>query len=100
MNRERSLDLFRAVAIVRVVCYHMFTAAWFSYAFPAMGVMFVSAWSIALVLLALSGWLGQWFGEPAMVPVMRVLALGFVVIPFGSITQSPFASYFATRELT
>jgi O-antigen/teichoic acid export membrane protein len=54
----------------------------------AMGVMFVSAWSIALVLLVLSGWLGGWFGEPAMVPVMRVLALGFVVIPFGSITQS------------
>jgi O-antigen/teichoic acid export membrane protein len=54
----------------------------------AMGVMFVSAWSIALLLFALSGWLGAWFGEPAMVPVMRVLALGFLVIPFGSITQS------------
>ncbi len=46
MNRERSLDLFRAVAIVRVVCYHMFTVAWFSYAFPAMGVMFALGGSL------------------------------------------------------
>ncbi|WP_313030301.1 oligosaccharide flippase family protein [Massilia alkalitolerans] len=54
----------------------------------ASGVMFVSAWSIALLLFLLSGRLADWFGEAAMEPVMRVLALGFVVIPFGSITQS------------
>lgn len=54
----------------------------------ASGVMFVSAWSIALILYLLSGQLAAWFGEPGMESVMRVLALGFVVIPFGSITQS------------
>ena len=54
----------------------------------AMGVMFVTSWAIALVLYLLSGLLSNWFGEPAMQPVMLVLALGFLVIPFGSITQS------------
>lgn len=54
----------------------------------ASGVMFVSAWSIAAVLFLLSSRLAAWFGEPGMEAVMRVLALGFVVIPFGSITQS------------
>jgi O-antigen/teichoic acid export membrane protein len=54
----------------------------------AIGVMFVTSWTISAILFALSQPLGQWFKEPAMVPVMRVLALGFVVIPFGSITHS------------
>lgn len=54
----------------------------------AMGVMFVTSWTIALMLYLLSGLLGAWFDEPAMEPVMEVLALGFLLIPFGSITQS------------
>jgi O-antigen/teichoic acid export membrane protein len=35
-----------------------------------------------------SEWLATWFNEPRMAPVMRVLAIGFVFIPFGSITQA------------
>jgi O-antigen/teichoic acid export membrane protein len=54
----------------------------------AIGVMFTTSWSIALLMFALSGWLGKFFDEPDMVPVMRILALGFVVIPFGTLTQS------------
>jgi hypothetical protein len=34
------------VAILRVVLYHMFTAAWFSFAFPAMGIMFALGGSL------------------------------------------------------
>lgn len=54
----------------------------------AIGVMFTSSWAISAVLFAVSGWLGAWFREPQLVPVMRVLAIGFVIIPFGSITHS------------
>lgn len=54
----------------------------------AIGVMFTTAWLIALLLFSISGWLGEWFKEPGITPVMRVLALGFMVTPFGSITQS------------
>ena len=54
----------------------------------AMGMMLLTSWTIALVLFLISDWLGNWFGVPAMTPVMRVLALGFVLIPFGAITQS------------
>lgn len=54
----------------------------------AIGVMFVTSWTIAMLLYLLSDKLGMWFGEPAMIPVMHVLALGFFFIPFGSITQS------------
>jgi O-antigen/teichoic acid export membrane protein len=54
----------------------------------AMGMMFVSSWSMGALLYLASGWAGRWFDAPAMTPVMQVLALGFVLIPFGSITQS------------
>jgi O-antigen/teichoic acid export membrane protein len=54
----------------------------------AIGVMFTTSWSIALLLFLISSWLGAWLREPGIVPVMRVLALGFVVVPFGSITHS------------
>jgi len=54
----------------------------------AMGVMYLSSWSIAVLLYLAAGLLARWFGEPSMERVMRVLALGFVAIPFGSLTQS------------
>lgn len=54
----------------------------------AMGVMYLSSWSIAAALFLSAGVLARWFDEPGMEEVMRVLALGFVVIPFASLTQS------------
>jgi O-antigen/teichoic acid export membrane protein len=54
----------------------------------ATGVVFATSWTIATGLFLASGWLGRWFGEPGIVPVMRVLAIGFLLIPFGSITSA------------
>jgi O-antigen/teichoic acid export membrane protein len=54
----------------------------------AIGMMFATSWTIAVLLYGASGLLARGFGTPAMEPVMEVLALGFVLIPFGSITQS------------
>ncbi|MER7006129.1 acyltransferase [Dactylosporangium sp. NPDC000555] len=45
-GRDRYLDALRAIAIVRVVTYHMFAAPWLSWAFPAMGVMFALGGSL------------------------------------------------------
>lgn len=64
----------------------------------AMGVAFASSWFIALMLFLASGAIGAWFKEPQMVPVMRVLALGFMVIPFGSITSSLLTREFAAEK--
>lgn len=54
----------------------------------AIGVMLASSWTIFLILHAISGPVATWFGEPGIAPVMRLLAWGFFVIPFGSITNS------------
>lgn len=54
----------------------------------AIGVLLTASWSIAALLFILSGWIAVWFHEPAIGPVMKVLAIGFVFIPFGSVTHS------------
>lgn len=64
----------------------------------AIGVVFTSSWLIAIVLFAASGWIGQWFKEPAIVPVMRVLSIGFLIIPFGAITSALLAREFAAEK--
>lgn len=64
----------------------------------AIGVLITSSWIIALSLYLLSGSIGRWFSEPQIVPVMRVLAMGFIFIPFGSITHSLLIREFAADK--
>jgi O-antigen/teichoic acid export membrane protein len=64
----------------------------------ASGVAFVISWTIALILFLASPALGRWFGEPEIVPVMRVLSISFVLIPFGAITSALLAREFAAEK--
>nr|WP_280175128.1 acyltransferase [Micromonospora cremea] len=90
-GRDRWFDALRALALARVITYHMFGAAWLSLAFPAMGVMFAlggslmarsldrspqravsgrlrrllpALWALGIVLLPLMAWHG-WSDGPA-----------------------------------
>ncbi|MFF8596063.1 acyltransferase [Streptomyces sp. NPDC015220] len=45
-GRDRYLDLLRALALVRVVVYHLFGWGWLTVLFPSMGVMFALAGSL------------------------------------------------------
>nr|WP_234351806.1 acyltransferase [Streptomyces sp. NRRL S-4] len=51
-GRDRYLDLLRAVALVRVVVFHLFGWAWLTIVFPSMGVMFALAGSLMARSLA------------------------------------------------
>ena len=64
----------------------------------ATGVMFTTSWIIAAALYLGSPWISLWFKEPAMKPVMQVLAIGFLFIPFGSITHSLLTREFAAGK--
>jgi O-antigen/teichoic acid export membrane protein len=64
----------------------------------ATGVVFTTSWLIGAILYGASGWLGMWFKEPGIVPVMRVLAIGFVFIPFGTVTGALLARNFAAEK--
>lgn len=46
------------------------------------------AWFLALILVAISGSAGQFFGAAGVSQVLRVLAIVFVLLPFGAITQA------------
>ncbi|MDB5963422.1 MAG: hypothetical protein JWP59_4716 [Massilia sp.] len=64
----------------------------------ASGVAFVISWTIALILFLASPSLGRWFSEPEIVPVMRVLSLSFVLIPFGAVTSALLAREMAAEK--
>jgi O-antigen/teichoic acid export membrane protein len=64
----------------------------------ATGVLFTSSWIIAAILFFASGWIAEWFHEPQMKPVMEVLAIGFIFIPFGAITHSLLTREFAAGK--
>lgn len=64
----------------------------------ATGVLFTTSWLIAAAMYAGSDWFGTWFNEPQMIPVMKVLAICFAFIPFGSITSSLLTREFAASK--
>jgi O-antigen/teichoic acid export membrane protein len=64
----------------------------------ATGVLFTTSWLIAAAMYAGSDWFGRWFNEPQMIPVMKVLAICFAFIPFGSITSSLLTREFAAGK--
>ena len=51
----------------------------------AFGITLLIAWSIALLLYALSPLAARFYGEEGIGSVLRVLSLNFAIIPFGSI---------------
>lgn len=54
----------------------------------AIGVVYATSWAIGIAMYLASDWVGRWFGEPAIVPVMEILAIGFFIIPFGTVTNA------------
>lgn len=60
----------------------------------ARGILYLTSWSMALAMFLSAGFWASFFSEPRVEDVVRVLALGFVFIPFGAIPQAVM-----TREL-
>ncbi|MFF3259239.1 acyltransferase [Streptomyces sp. NPDC002932] len=85
-GRDRYLDLLRAVALVRVVVFHLFGWAWLTILFPSMGVMFALAGSLMARSLARPAWSvlrgrlrrllpPMWAFAALVVPMMFVMGL-------------------------
>lgn len=54
----------------------------------ASGLLILTSWLIAVSLLLLAGPVAAFYGHMEVQRVMRVLALGFFLIPFGSVTEA------------
>jgi O-antigen/teichoic acid export membrane protein len=64
----------------------------------AFGVLLTSSWVIAFLVFLASGPLADFYGEPGIQEVMRVLALGFVFIPFGAVTHNLLTRDYKAKE--
>lgn len=64
----------------------------------ATGVLLASSWTIATLLYFSSGYVADYFSQPGIYDVMRVLAVGFFFIPFGSIPQALLQRQLATEK--
>ncbi len=51
-GRDRYIDTLRALALVRVVTYHLLAWSWLPLLFPSMGVMFALAGGLVAASLA------------------------------------------------
>ncbi|ART53144.1 polysaccharide biosynthesis protein [Acidovorax carolinensis] len=54
----------------------------------ALGVLLITSWSVAALMFLSAPYWAHFFHEARVVPVVQVLALGFVFIPFGSIPMA------------
>lgn len=48
----------------------------------------IIAWTLAVALFASSGVLGEFYRDPGVSDVLRILSLMFILLPFGAITQT------------
>lgn len=54
----------------------------------ASGMLIATSWFIALLLFAIAHPVARFYGQPPVADIMHVLSIGFVFIPFGSVTQA------------
>ncbi|GGC97025.1 oligosaccharide flippase family protein [Undibacterium terreum] len=54
----------------------------------SIGVLFTSSWIIAALLYISADYCAIYFKQPGIVQIMHIQAIGFLIIPFGSIPQA------------
>jgi O-antigen/teichoic acid export membrane protein len=54
----------------------------------ALGVLLITSWSVAALMFLSAPYWADFFHEARVVPVVQVLSLGFVFIPFGAIPMA------------
>lgn len=51
-------------------------------------VTFITAWGIGLIVALGAGWVAEFYREPDVAWVMRILAVNFFLLPFGSVAMA------------
>ncbi|MBL0168405.1 MAG: oligosaccharide flippase family protein [Propionivibrio sp.] len=60
----------------------------------AQAIVWITSWSLALLLFLLAGWAGEFYAERGVTLTMQVLAISFLLLPVGSVTVA-----LLTREM-
>lgn len=66
----------------------------------AVGVLVTTSWTVAALMFASAGHWAGFFNEPRVADVVRVLAIGFVFIPFGAIPSAILVRRMAVNKTT
>ncbi len=66
----------------------------------SIGVLFTSSWILAAILYLSADYWAAFFKQPGISQIMHVQAIGFVLIPFGSISQAVLARNMDIRNTT
>jgi O-antigen/teichoic acid export membrane protein len=56
----------------------------------ALGMNLAMSWSMALLLFVAAPWMASFYAEPGVGDVLYVLAMNFIIVPFGAVVQSWF----------
>jgi O-antigen/teichoic acid export membrane protein len=64
----------------------------------AFGVLLTASWCIAGLTYLAAPFAANFYGEPGVAEVMRVLALGYIFIPFGAVTHSLLTRDYRAKE--
>jgi O-antigen/teichoic acid export membrane protein len=56
----------------------------------ALGMNVIASWSMAALLALAAPWIAAFYRQPSVGDVLYVLALNFVIVPFGAVVQSWF----------
>ena len=60
----------------------------------AQAIVWITSWSLALLLFLLAGWAARFYAEPGVALTMQVLAISFLLLPVGAVTVA-----LLTREM-
>jgi O-antigen/teichoic acid export membrane protein len=66
----------------------------------SIGVLFTSSWIIAVILYFSAEYWARFFNQPGISQIMHVQAVGFALIPFGSISQAVLARNMDIKNTT
>jgi O-antigen/teichoic acid export membrane protein len=65
----------------------------------AFGLLLVTSWTVAAVIYSSASLWGEFFNDARVAEVVRILALGFIFIPFGTVPEAILTREYAVTQL-
>lgn len=65
----------------------------------AFGLLLVTSWIVAAAIYFSASLWGEFFNDPRVAEVVRILALGFIFIPFGTVPEAILTREYAVKQL-
>lgn len=54
----------------------------------AQSLLFVTSWTLAIILWAINGYAASYYSEPGVSTVIKILSINFIILPFGALSSA------------